>query len=99
MQSIRHVSAQRSIEDINNRVMKVLKAYDKINAQKVFRSMERMLQVKFANNSKICAPPPNFFLILHSCLHYEDENVQEQIFFLILDEMHQGVVSILHSQF
>lgn len=44
-------------------------------------------------------PPPNFFLILHSCLHYEDENVQEQIFFLILDEMHQGVVSILHSQF
>ncbi|XP_025107980.1 acyl carrier protein, mitochondrial-like isoform X2 [Pomacea canaliculata] len=34
MQSIRHVSAQRSIEDINNRVMKVLKAYDKINAQK-----------------------------------------------------------------
>lgn len=61
MQSIRHVSAQRSIEDINNRVMKVLKAYDKINAQKVFRSMERMLQVKFANNSKICAPPPTFF--------------------------------------
>ncbi|XP_025107997.1 acyl carrier protein, mitochondrial-like isoform X4 [Pomacea canaliculata] len=35
MQSIRHVSAQRSIEDINNRVMKVLKAYDKINAQKL----------------------------------------------------------------
>lgn len=61
MQSIRHVSAQRSIEDINNRVMKVLKAYDKINAQKVFRSMERMLQVKFANNSKICDPPQLFF--------------------------------------
>ncbi|PVD38535.1 hypothetical protein C0Q70_01151 [Pomacea canaliculata] len=38
MQSIRHVSAQRSIEDINNRVMKVLKAYDKINAQKPTRA-------------------------------------------------------------